>query len=59
MKIDLALKQDFNLFDAFRMFDTKNKGAINNQDFVDGLRMNLEYREFTHLDTQMFFKEAD
>ena len=47
-KIDLALKQDFNLFDAFRIFDTKNTGSITSQDLVDGLRMNLEFRDFTH-----------
>lgn len=58
-KIDLALKKDFNLFDAFRMFDTKAIGHITRQDLVEGLRLNLEFREFTHEDIDLFFKVFD
>jgi len=36
-KHDLALKSDFNLFDAFRMFDKYNSGYVYKNDFEDGL----------------------
>jgi hypothetical protein len=36
-KQDLALKADFNMFDAFRMFDKYNIGHLYRSDFEDGL----------------------
>ena len=36
-KCDLALKPDFNLVDAFRIFDPMQKGWISLDEFFDGL----------------------
>ena len=36
-KHELALKSDFNLFDAFRMFDKYNLGSLYKSDFEEGL----------------------
>ena len=36
-KISLAQRSDFNLFDAFRIFDVDAKGYINYSDLKDGL----------------------
>ena len=46
-KIDLALKTDFNLVDAFRLFDTKNQSYITKQHLEEGLRLNLGFEDFT------------
>lgn len=46
-KIDLALKTDFNLVDAFRLFDTKHQSLITQQHLEDGLRSNLGFENFT------------
>ena len=45
-KIDLALRPDFNLVDAFKMFDIKSLGGICKQDFMDGLRANLNFDDY-------------
>jgi hypothetical protein len=37
IKKSLALKQDFNLIDAFKLFDPENKGWVNSLDFFNGL----------------------
>ena len=58
-KIDLALKSDFNLGDAFRLFDMRGIGSITSQELVDGLRMNLDFGEFCPDDIYMFFKRYD
>lgn len=58
-KIDLALKSDFNLVDAFRIFDMRGLGFITSQELVDGLRMNLDFGEFCPDDIYMFFKRYD
>ena len=58
-KIELALRPDFNLVDAFRLFDVKAMGGCSFQDFVDGLRSSLQ---ISHLDieaVQMFFHRFD
>jgi Ca2+-binding EF-hand superfamily protein len=58
-KIDLALKSDFNLVDAFKLFDIKSLGGISKQDLMDGLRTNLEFTDY-HPDTvTLFFKRYD
>lgn len=36
-KNELALRSDFNLFDAFRWFDLEGKGVISFQEFQEGL----------------------
>lgn len=58
-KIDLALKSDFNLVDAFRIFDLKQLGCITTQDFVEGLRANLDFIDFSSDDVYLFFKRVD
>jgi len=40
-KIEVALKSDFNLMDAFRLFDKAGRGFITQHDFTEGLRQNL------------------
>ena len=40
-KIEVALKADFNLMDAFRLFDTMGRGFITQRDFAEGLRASL------------------
>jgi len=40
-KIEVALKSDFNLMDAFRLFDQAGRGFITQHDFTEGLRRNL------------------
>ena len=40
-KIEVALKSDFNLMDAFRLFDQAGRGFITQHDFTEGLRHNL------------------
>lgn len=37
-KIDLAIRSDFNLDDAFKMFDTVGRGYITVFELEDGLR---------------------
>lgn len=39
VKIDLSLRTDFNLIDAFRIFDTEGKGWISAQEIKDGLAL--------------------
>lgn len=58
-KIDLALKADFNLVDAFKLFDIKSLGGIAKQDVMDGLRLNLEFTEYRPDDVILFFKRYD
>jgi len=37
-KIELALKSDFNIVDAFKMFDRRGIGAISQTDIKEGLQ---------------------
>ena len=41
------------------MFDVKALGAISQQDLIDGLRMHLDFGEFTPDDIHMFFTRFD
>ena len=60
MKIDLALKSDFNLIDAFRLFDVNACGSISKQDLVDGLQMNLNFGEaISPVDVALLYKRMD
>jgi len=38
-KVDLTLRTDFNLIDAFRIFDQSGKGWISGQEIRDGLQI--------------------
>lgn len=38
-KVDLSLRTDFNLIDAFRIFDTEGKGWISPQEIKQGLEI--------------------
>jgi hypothetical protein len=37
LKIDLSLRADFNLIDAFRVFDQQGKGWITSEEIQTGL----------------------
>jgi hypothetical protein len=38
-KIDLSLRTDFNLIDAFRAFDVDGKGWLSSQELQEGLQL--------------------
>jgi len=40
-KIELALRTDFNLMDAFRMFDPRGHNDFTAQEFMESLRIHL------------------
>jgi len=58
-KIDLALKSDFNMKDAFRMFDIKQYSQISPRDLIEGLHKNLGLTEFCEEDVMLFFARHD
>jgi Ca2+-binding EF-hand superfamily protein len=39
IKIDLSLRTDFNLIDAFRLFDNEGKGWVNSSEVKEGLKI--------------------
>ena len=57
--MELAIKEDFNLIDAFRLFDTKIENKVYLRDVNEGLRVNLEFNEFLHEDAYLWFKRID
>lgn len=58
-KIELALKSDFNVLDAFRMLDIRNIGSFTPNDLIDGLTANLGFTDFTQEDVTLFFRKFD
>jgi hypothetical protein len=57
-KIALAMREDFNLIDAFRVFDSEGKGWITGQQIVEGLHTGL--RCYVQLqDVQLFLNVFD
>lgn len=58
-KIEVALKPDFNLLDAFKIFDTRGTGNISVQDIIMSLRDNLGFDQFTHDDVYLLFRRHD
>ena len=58
-KIELALKSDFNLLDAFNVFDAKKVGGCSLNDFCHGLSLGLAFSDFTSDDVYMFFRRFD
>jgi hypothetical protein len=49
-KIEAALKPDFNLLDAFKIFDSRGAGNVSVQDVIMALRESIGFSEFTHDD---------
>jgi hypothetical protein len=58
-KIEAALKPDFNLLDAFKIFDTRGTGNISVQDIIMALRDNIGFDNFTHDDVYLLFRRHD
>ena len=58
-KIELALKPDFNLLDAFKLFDVRSTGNVSVQDIINGLQSNLQVMDFTHDDVYLLFRRYD
>lgn len=58
-KIELALKSDFNLTDAFNQIDLSRSGSISQADLREGLMRNLGFIDFTSDDLQMLYKRFD
>jgi Ca2+-binding EF-hand superfamily protein len=58
-KIELALKPDFNLLDAFKIFDTRGSGNVSVQDIIMALRDNIGFDQFTHDDVYLLFRRND
>jgi len=58
-RIEAALKNDFNLLDAFKIFDTRGTGNISVQDVITSLRETLGFAQFTHDDVYLLFRRHD
>ena len=58
-KIELALKSDFNLTDAFNQINLSRSGTISSADLREGLMRNLGFIDFTTDDLQMLYKRFD
>ena len=58
-KIEAALKPDFNLLDAFKIFDTRGTGNVSVQDIIMALRDNIGFDSFTHDDVYLLFRRND
>ena len=61
LRDELALKSDFNLLDAFKVFDVYGKGYITTSEFEDGLRQFDVYphRDELYLIVKKFDKDGD
>lgn len=53
------MKTDFNLLDAFKIFDTRGSGNVSVQDVISSLRENLGFDQFTHDDVYLLFRRHD
>jgi Ca2+-binding EF-hand superfamily protein len=53
------LKTDFNLLDAFKIFDSRGAGNISVQDITSGLREILGVSNFNHDDVYLLFRRHD
>ena len=60
-KIDLSLRTDFNLIDAFRVFDTEGKGWISSEEIINGLQAFEQFvtPEEVYLYLQRYDKDED
>lgn len=59
VKTDLALKHDFNVHDAFHLFDVQELGCITHYDLADGLKLNLQFGQFCDEDIAMLMHRFD
>lgn len=58
-KIELALKSDFNITDAFNQIDLSRSGTIAQSDLREGLMQNLAFIDFTTDDIRMLYRRFD
>ena len=58
-KIEAALKPDFNLLDAFKVFDSRGSGNVSVQDIILALRESIGFTEFSHDDVYLLFRRND
>ena len=58
-KIELALKSDFNIVDAFNQMDRTRSGDISLEDLREGLMSNLYFIDFVNDDMVALFKRFD
>jgi len=58
-KIECALKPDFNLLDAFKIFDAQGSGNVSVQDVILSLKETLGFHDFTHDDVYLLFRRHD
>jgi Ca2+-binding EF-hand superfamily protein len=58
-KIECALKPDFNLLDAFKLFDAQGSGNVSVQDVIVSLKETLGFHDFTHDDVYLLFRRHD
>ena len=58
-KIELALKSDFNIVDAFNMLDVNGMGSISQEDLKIGLSRNLNFVDFSNDDIFMLYRRFD
>lgn len=58
-RIEAALKNDFNLLDAFKIFDSRGTGNVSVQDVISSLRDILGFTSFTHDDVYLLFRRHD
>ena len=56
-KVNLALKPDFNIFDAFRIFDLNGNGYLTTSELRIGLQEIGVYASYDEVD--LFFKRYD
>jgi len=58
-KIELTLKPDYNLLDAFRMLDTTGKGYITPTSLLESLWKLHKLDDITQDDVFLFFRRYD
>mmetsp|Transcript_24292 Transcript_24292/g.28502 ORF Transcript_24292/g.28502 Transcript_24292/m.28502 type:complete len:157 (+) Transcript_24292:1586-2056(+) len=58
-KIELALKSDFNIVDAFNQMDRSRSGDLSQEDLREGLMHNLGYIDFVSDDIVLLFRRFD
>lgn len=61
-KVELSLKPDFNLLDAFKIIDVENKGYVSFQELSETLHRNLDVETFSVVGMEnldLLFKRYD